>query len=315
MRHTVPMSYLDRIAECNDHDLTRYVPFAVGGQRVGWVRRDRLTAVAQTGNGLLVADDGVALAAELESFEARSAAMSNAIGELTRVDEISAWRGELYPVATAFAAVPLLQMERAAIPYFGARAYGIHVNGYVRDGDEIRMWIARRARDKPTYPGMLDNMVAGGQPIGLSLWDNVIKEAAEEAAIPGELAARAQPVGAVTYCAENEGGLKPDCMFCYDLELPADFEPQCADGEVEAFELWPLARVAEVVRESAAFKFNCNLVIVDFLVRHGWIPADDPDYVEIVRRLRALDPGVGPSGIPGGAHGGLPGDENPRHST
>ena len=31
---------------------------------------------------------------------------------------------------------------------------------------------------------MLDNTVAGGQPIGLSLRDNLAKEAAEEAAIP-----------------------------------------------------------------------------------------------------------------------------------
>jgi len=138
---------------------------------------------------------------------------------------------------------------------------------------------------------MLDNMVAGGQPIDLSLWDNVIKESAEEAGIPEDLAARARPVGAVTYCMEAKSGLKPDCMFCYDLELPADFEPECTDGEVEAFELWPLLRVAEAVRDSRAFKFNCNLVILDFLVRHGWIPADDPDYVEIVCGLRAPEPG------------------------
>jgi hypothetical protein len=173
------------------------------------------------------------------------------------------------------------------VPYFGVRAFGIHVNGYVRRGAELSMWIATRARDKPTYPGMLDNMVAGGQPIGLSLWDNLLKEAAEEASIPAELARRARPVGAVTYCHETAAGIKPDCMFCYDLELPPEFEPRPGDGEVEAFELWPLERVAEVVRESNRFKFNCNLVIVDFLVRHGRIPQGDPDHAEIVRRLRS----------------------------
>ena len=46
------------------------------------------------------------------------------------------------------------------------------------------MWIGRRARDKPTFPGMLDNFVAGGQPIGIGLMDNLIKEAAEEAGVP-----------------------------------------------------------------------------------------------------------------------------------
>lgn len=287
------MSFLDRIAECNRHDLARYVPLVVAGQSAGWVRRDRLEIVARASSDLRVTGNEVTLAVDLEDFEARSASMSSAIGELTRQGEISSWRGELYPVKQSFGAPPLLQMERAAIPYFGARAYGVHINGFVRRGDEIWMWIARRSRDKPTYPGMLDNMVAGGQPIDLSLRDNVIKEAAEEAAVPGELAARARSVGAITYCYETEAGLKPDCMFCYDLELPAEFEPRCADGEVEAFELWPLSKAAEAVRDSAGFKFNCNLVIADFLVRHGWIPADDPDYVDIVCGLRAPPPTPG----------------------
>ncbi len=31
------MSFLDRIRECNDHDLSGFVPFEVAGARVGWV--------------------------------------------------------------------------------------------------------------------------------------------------------------------------------------------------------------------------------------------------------------------------------------
>jgi len=166
-------------------------------------------------------------------------------------------------------------------------AYGVHINGFVRDGDNLSMWVARRSRSKATYPGMLDNLVAGGQPIGISLRDNLVKECAEEAAIPAQLAATARLVGAVTYCWEKPAGLKPDCMFCYDLEMPPDFTPHAADGEVEEFHLWPLERVSDVVRDTADFKFNCNLVVIDFLVRHGRIPADDPDFLDIVRGLRS----------------------------
>ena len=75
-------------------------------------------------------------------------------------------------------------------------------------------------------------------------------------------------------------------QFCYDLELPADFVPRNTDGEIERFELWPIEQVMETVAETTKFKFNCNLVIIDFLVRHGLIPPDDPDYLEIVRGLR-----------------------------
>ena len=36
-------------------------------------------------------------------------------------------------------------------------------------------------------------------------------------------AAQAVAIGHVSYCAEIDGGLRPDVMFCYDLELPEDF--------------------------------------------------------------------------------------------
>jgi hypothetical protein len=75
-------------------------------------------------------------------------------------------------------------------------------------------------------------------------------------------------------------------MTCFDLELPGEFTPHANDGEVEAFELWPVSRVFETVRDSNQFKYNCNLVLIDFFVRHGMIGADDPDFVSIVAGLR-----------------------------
>ena len=51
--------------------------------------------------------------------------------------------------------------------------------------------VARRADDRPVCPGQFDNMIAGGQPVTLSLKENVIKEAGEEAGVPPDLAATA----------------------------------------------------------------------------------------------------------------------------
>ena len=102
---------------------------------------------------------------------------------------------------------------------------------------------------------------------------------------------QARPVGVVTYAHASENGFKPDVLYCYDLELPADFAPRCMDGEVEGFELLPLAEVAALVRDTAEFKPNCNLVVIDFLVRLGVVGPDHPEYLEIVGGLRAaLDP-------------------------
>jgi 8-oxo-dGTP pyrophosphatase MutT (NUDIX family) len=132
---------------------------------------------------------------------------------------------------------------------------------------------------------MLDNFVAGGQPIGIGLMDNLIKEAAEEAGVPREIAVRAVPVGAVTYCMETDDGLKPDVQFAYDLELPAGFTPENTDGELEDFYLWPVERVMDVTRDTQEFKFNCNLINIDFFVRHGLIAPEDPDYLEMLAGL------------------------------
>ncbi|MEJ2122587.1 MAG: DUF4743 domain-containing protein [Alphaproteobacteria bacterium] len=280
------MSFLDRIRECNQVNLRRFRPFIVVGAQVGYVRTDIAALLKYFRDTFDVTREAVILSPDLADFDERSAAMKPVVEALVEDGAITKPRGELYPVATHFTAAPLMALERAAVPAFGVRAYGVHMNGFVQRKGGIEMWIGFRAKDKPTFPGMLDNMVAGGQPIGISLQENLIKECAEEAAIPRELAILATSVGAITYRTESTEGLKPDVQFCYDLELPADFVPRNTDGEIEHFELWPIEQVMETVAETTKFKFNCNLVIIDFLVRHGLIPPDDPDYLEIVRGLR-----------------------------
>jgi 8-oxo-dGTP pyrophosphatase MutT (NUDIX family) len=200
---------------------------------------------------------------------------------------VSGWRDERYPVSSAWGEAPLLQMERAAVPLFGVTAYGVHINGFVNaPGGEPQMWVARRAMTKPTGPGKLDQVVAGGQPHGIGLLENVIKECAEEAGIPRTLAEGARPVGAISYVLETPEGMRPDVIFNFDLELPHDFEPVNTDGEVDAFYRWPLTRVRDTLAGTDDFKFNCALVAIDFLLRHGQVDADGADYQTLSLGLR-----------------------------
>jgi hypothetical protein len=56
---------------------------------------------------------------------------------------------------------------------------------------------------------------------------------------------------------------------------------------VDEFYYWPMERVATTVATTNDFKWNCNLVIIDFLIRHGiYLPRDDY-YSTIMDRLRA----------------------------
>ena len=181
------------------------------------------------------------------------------------------WRNEAFDVRARPWGPVLARIDRGALPSFGIQAAGVHVNGLVRRRDGLHLWVARRAMDKHLDPGKLDNIVAGGVPAGLGLMETLIKEAAEEAAIPPELAAAAVQVGEIEYAMERPEGLRRDILYCYDLSLPEDFVPAATDGEVEAFELWPISRVVETVRETDDFKFNVNLVLIDLFLRLGLI--------------------------------------------
>ena len=281
------MSYLDHIRACNAHDLSGFRPFELEGHRLGWVRHALAEQLPGVDPGFVVTADRVTLAPEVRDFETRSSVLAHAARFLVETGAVSALRGEFYPVMPAWGAEPLMRIDRAVVAQFGTSAYGLHVNGFVRQPDgSLSLWIGRRASDREVAPGKLDNLIAGGQPIGLTLAENLVKEAQEEAGIDAALASRAVPVGAVTYRMETEAGLKQDTLFLYDLELDADFVPRNTDGEVERFELWPLDRVAESVRATKDWKFNVNLVVIDFLVRHGWLTPEEPDYLEIVKGLR-----------------------------
>ena len=132
----------------------------------------------------------------------------------------------------------------------------------------------------------LDQLVAGGLPYGVTLDDNLRKECYEEAGIGQALADLAVPAGLIRYRRMTQRGGKEDVLYVYDLELPRDFVPFNTDGEVEEFRLLPIDEVARIVRETDDFKSNCNLVIIDFLIRHGLLPPDHDDYLSLVSGLR-----------------------------
>lgn len=69
---------------------------------------------------------------------------------------------------------------------------------------------------------------------------------------------------------ESERGLFPNTEYVYDLELPLDFMPQNADGEVENFEL---LTADECIQRALTpqFKTTSAPVLLDFLIRKGHI--------------------------------------------
>ncbi len=195
--------------------------------------------------------------------------------------KLHGWRNERYAVSAGFARETLFLIERAALSFLGITGYGVHVNGYIRTDSGLAMWVAKRSLDKPTSPGKLDQIAAGGQPHGISVWDNMLKECEEEASIPAEIARRATPVSALSYWYDLDVGMRPDVIFNYDLELPRDFVPHINDDEVDSFELLPMQAVLERLASTQDFKFNSAVVIIDFAIRHGLITPEHPEYLAL----------------------------------
>ncbi|KXX64761.1 DUF4743 domain-containing protein [Marichromatium gracile] len=281
------MGLYDKILACNRWDPEDFVPWLLDGVRIGTLRHAAARALTRWPRWFRVEPQAVHWINAPRDFAARSALLAEVVETLVAQGEIPYAHGELYPVTPDGRDRACCVVDRAAGPFFGIRAFGQHLNGFVRTAHGLEMWVGRRAADRRLYPNRLDNLVGGGLPHGLGLRENLRKECAEEAGMAAALADLAVPVGAVIYCRDSERGLKPDVMYCYDLELPEDFVPRCTDGEVQAFYRMPVDEVVEIVRDSDEFKLNCNLVVIDFLIRHGLIGPDEPDYLALIQGLRS----------------------------
>ena len=207
---------------------------------------------------------------------------------------LKGWRNELYPVYGPDRKV-LVNIERAGSALFGIMIYGIHMTGYVKTKDGLKIWVSRRSPTKQTYPSMLDNTVGGGIASGDMPLESMLREAHEEASFPKELLVQnLKCCGTVSYFdirderaapGAETGLLQPECIYVYDLEVPEDFKPHPDDMEAEAFMLWDIPALQAALTRGE-FKTNCALVLLDFFIRHGIVtPEEEKDYVEIVARL------------------------------
>jgi 8-oxo-dGTP pyrophosphatase MutT (NUDIX family) len=246
-----------------------------------WTVNDDGKTVLLCGNTLKERDENVAktLAAERER---------------SHFKVLKGWRNELYPVYGPDRNI-LVNIERAGSALFGILIYGIHMTGYVNTKDGVKIWVPRRAKNKQTYPGMLDNTVGGGITSGDKPFESIVREATEEASFSKDhVSKKAKCCGTVSYFdirderaapGAETGLLQPECIYVYDLEVPEDFVPRPDDMEAEDFRLWGIPELQAALKKGE-FKTNCALVLLDFFIRHGIItPEGEKDYIEIVARL------------------------------
>lgn len=137
--------------------------------------------------------------------------------------------------------------------------------------------------------------------MNLSILDNIIKEAHEEAGVPGEWIQQRMESSVVTDSSEivfSDDALndpltittaKPDgtCMkrsFYYscDLQVPNSWTPTAVDGEVSEFKLYSMRQLEDEVRFGNNIRPAMRAVLVDFMIRHGALKEEE----EILKELR-----------------------------
>jgi 8-oxo-dGTP pyrophosphatase MutT (NUDIX family) len=230
-------------------------------------------------------------ASSLDDLNAALAKYLQEVREKKIFKVLDGWRNELYPIYGPNREL-ILSIERSASPLFGVLTYGVHMTAYVETDQGMKIWTPRRAETKQTYPGMMDNTVAGGLSTGEEPFSCLLRECEEEASLPEAVARQAKPCGTLTYFhvrdarAGGETGLcQPECQYIYDLKLPADVVPKPGDDEAVDFRLLSLDEVREALA-AGRFKPNCAFLLLEFFVRHGFLtPENEPDYIEIVSRL------------------------------
>lgn len=241
---------------------------------MGSVAEAHLPALAAWPQWIDVAPHAVALhfGGDVDRIDAHWATVNHA---LRAHGLIVAWRDEPYGVWDEQEASHAT-IERAASRFWGTLTLGAHCNGYAADaqGRPTHLWVAKRSLSKPTDPGMLDNLIGGGVPLGQSPWEALQREAFEEAGLAPEEIAQAMPGRIVALHCDIPEGLQREHLHVYDLRLPEGRTPQNQDGEVAWHQCWPVADALAAAAEGR-FTTDAALATLDFAVRHGVVAKDD----------------------------------------
>jgi len=270
---------VERAREARKFDRAKFVPFAIGAEQAGWIRRDAVASLRRWPDVFHIEAAGVRLEPE------RASALAEVTRALLADGAIGGWRDETCAVRIEPHGAPLFHIERAAMRFFGLRSAAAHLNGYVRDGDGLRVWIARRSKTKSIDPGMLDKLVGGAIASGQDAWQALLRECREEAGIERSLAQQARAVSILEVCHEVAEGLHREILYAHDLELPADFHPRNVDGEVGEFLRLRAAEVAERIA-NGEFSVEAGLLTLEWLLRRQAIECEDPLLAEAVEQCR-----------------------------
>jgi isopentenyldiphosphate isomerase len=178
---------------------------------------------------------------------------------LREADCLRGWRDELLDI-TAPDGARLGVIERAAVRPLGILTRAVHLNAWTPDG---LLWIARRALDKATDPGMWDTLVGGLVAADETLDIALIRECDEEAGLaPRDVSARSPLRMVLRMHRRLPEGYQVEDLLVSRCVLDAAVQPRNRDGEVMEIATVSAQQALAMVA-AGEFTLEAGLVVVD----------------------------------------------------
>ncbi len=247
-------------------DLTSYIPIRFQNIDLGWIHRTNLEKInLKTENNDFIAYEKVLKASRKEDLK-------NFQGEKLSTEYCPVFKFCSLSPKTKFnhnldfGLKCLFNINREFLQFFGFPAYGVHCNVWTNFGNSIIMHLAIRSKKIKKFPNLVDNLIAGGQPSGISIKNNLFKEAYEEAGLKKKIIRNAKMKNTVSYHHNEKTTFNSSVIFIYDLKVEKNIAFKNIDGEVDSFISEEINCLYSIL-EKETLKPNCIIPIADFFLR------------------------------------------------
>lgn len=160
----------------------------------------------------------------------------------------------------------LFNVERSFLSPLGLPQYGVHCNGWSKEKSDFFFHFALRSKKLRDFPNHFDNIFAGGQPTGISISENLKKEASEEAGL--KILKKNLIVGnVINYSHNHNDEIHSGVIFVYDYQVNKNVKLINNDGEVKGFKSIEVDKIYKIL-ERKLLKPNCIIPIADFFLRN-----------------------------------------------
>lgn len=234
-------------------------PLTVSGRVAGWIT-EKATHHVEGMPGVRIEDEAVHITAAPSPRLSLTRVLARLADGLKDTGCLRGWRDELLDVIGEGESLAVL--ERAAMRPLGLLTRAVHLNAWSSDG---HLWVARRALDKHTDPGMWDTLAGGLVGAGESTDLSLLRESDEEAGLqPTQLAQRTPLRTILRMHRQLPEGYQVEDVLVSDCVLDDAVLPFNKDGEVSEFrrvsgdELWAMI-------EQGDFTHEAELAILDSL--------------------------------------------------